>query len=96
VDLKSAFHHIPLSPALSALCSVNINGQPYSLTVVSFGLSIAPKIFTEVLSHALAPLRAAGMRFLSYMDDILIASPSPQQAAQDLLRLVRPSSNSGS
>lgn len=76
IDFKSAFHHVPLAKDMQRLSSILVDGETLSLTVMSFGLNIAPKIWCELLKAALAPLQATltNMRLTFYMDDILIAA----------------------
>ena len=83
LDLKSAFHHVPLAPATQALACIAFQGSILSFRVMTFGLSVAPRIWCAILAAALAPLRAV-VNLSFYMDDILIASPSPNRCNNTL------------
>ena len=86
IDIKSAFHHIPLSRNLQTLSCIRWNGQVYCLTVMSFGLNMAPRIWCQVLEFPLSILRKEGIILSSYMDDILAVAPTRHQARLNLLR----------
>lgn len=90
LDLKSAFHHIPLSNSLRQLCGIHFRGRCFTFTVMSFGLSMAPKVWCSILRAALDHLRhhpTQPLFLLFYMDDILLASPTQATARADTLRL---------
>lgn len=72
IDIKSAFHHVPLSPSLRILCCIEFQGLVFCLTVMTFGVNIAPKIWVMLISFILDKLRTLGFRILVYMDDILL------------------------
>ena len=86
IDIKSAFHHIPLSQSLQTLSCISWQGQVFALTVMSFGLNMAPRIWCQVLEFPLSILRAEGVILSSYMDDILGIAPTRTQARQSILR----------
>ncbi|MEZ0209058.1 MAG: reverse transcriptase domain-containing protein [Candidatus Paceibacterota bacterium] len=91
IDLKSAFHHIPLSPSLIRLSCIRLDHQVFAFQVLSFGLNMAPKIFCSILQAALDHLRLDPIRPLKlifYMDDILLASPTRRFARADALLLI--------
>lgn len=77
VDIKSAFHHIPLSPVMQPLCSIIHNGVILSFRVLTFGVNIAPKVWCSLLSNVLDKLKQSypKIRVLFYMDDILLVCP---------------------
>ncbi|MEZ0208698.1 MAG: reverse transcriptase domain-containing protein [Candidatus Paceibacterota bacterium] len=76
VDIKSAFHHVPLSPLFQTLCSIEFEGQVYSFRVLTFGINIAPRFWCLLLGHILEKLRSPphSLKLIFYMDDILLVS----------------------
>ncbi|KAJ8011012.1 hypothetical protein DPEC_G00053780 [Dallia pectoralis] len=57
--------------------------QAFQFQVLPFGLSLAPRIFTRVVSAALAPLQLRGIKILPYLDDWLICAPSQEQVIRN-------------
>lgn len=88
LDLKSAFHHVPLAPSIQRLSCIAFQGSILTFRVMSFGLSVAPRVWCAIMAAALAPLRSH-INLSFYMDDILIASPSPSLARSHTLLLIR-------
>lgn len=91
LDLKSAFHHVPLSSSLQKLSCIKFEGAIFCFQVMTFGLNMAPKIWCAILGAALDSLRhhptdPIAMSF--YMDDILLAANSLHQARRHGLRLI--------
>ncbi|CAM4682246.1 unnamed protein product [Leuciscus chuanchicus] len=54
-------------------------GQAFQFQVLPLGLSLAPRVFTQVISATLAPLQLRGIKILPYLDDWLICAPSREQ-----------------
>ncbi len=48
-------------------------------SVLPFGLSLSPRVFTKVVEGALTPLREVGVSILNYLDDWLILAQSREQ-----------------
>jgi hypothetical protein len=98
IDLKAAFHHVPLSPSLQRLSCIQFEGAMLCFTVMTFGLSMAPKIWCSILASALNALRhhpSDPIHLSFYMDDILLAAPTRSLARLHALRLVRHLSSLG-
>jgi hypothetical protein len=88
VDLKSAFHHVPLSKSLQRLSCILFEGQLYHFRVMTFGLSLAPRIWCGILGSVLDHLRAQGLHLRFYMDDIILAAPSKKLARSHTIMLI--------
>ena len=89
IDLKSAFHHVPLSPSLQALSCIRFLDVIYCFRVMTFGLSAAPRIWCAILKAALDCLRLQGIHLRFYMDDIILAASTKRLARLHSLTLVR-------
>ncbi len=85
LDLKDAYFHIPIYPDHRPFLHLLSRARCSSFT---FGLSLAPRIFTRVVSAALAPLQLQGLKILPYLNDRLICAPSRDQVIQDTERVL--------
>ena len=84
LDLKDAFHSIPLNVESRRLTCFDFNGKRYCFNVLAFGLTSSPRIFTRVLKPVISYLRLSGLRITAYLDDILICSYSYSKCLEDL------------
>ena len=80
VDPKDAFFHVSIYPLHRMFLRFNLEGQVYQYTVLPFGMSLSPRVFTKVTQAAVAPLRARGVRLDTYLDDWLISADSKSEA----------------
>ncbi|XP_061590737.1 uncharacterized protein LOC133456285 [Cololabis saira] len=80
IDLKDAYFHVPIHPDHRRFLSFAFQGHAYQFTVLPFGLSLAPRIFTRCMRAALTSLCLSGVKILPYLDDWLICAPSLQEA----------------
>ncbi|KAK2898066.1 hypothetical protein Q8A73_014446 [Channa argus] len=87
VDLKDAYFHIPVAMQHRKFLRFSFLGVRYQYNCLPFGYSLAPRTFSKCLETALAPLRAAGMRVLFYLDDLLLLAPSREQALLQMVDL---------
>ena len=81
IDVRSAFHLIPLHPDYRKYTTFEMNGSSYQYTCLSMGLSLAPAAFQHTLACALAAAREHGavphaVRLYQYLDDVLIVGDS--------------------
>lgn len=76
LDLKDAFHHVPIHPSHRHLLRFHWKGQTYQYTSLPFGLSLSPWLFTKVTKPLLQWARRKGIRLTAYLDDFLIIAPS--------------------
>ena len=75
-DISSAYHHIPMHPDSTRYLGFEWEGRFFYFTVLPFGLSPAPWLFTKVMGHCVRFLRAPGISLglLSYLDDIVFGA----------------------
>ena len=76
VDLRDAFFHISIYPPHRKFLRFCLAGQVYQYTVLLFGMSLSPCVFSRVTQAAVAPLRTQGVRLDTYLDDWLISADS--------------------
>ena len=61
----------------------------YEYLVLTFNLSLSPRVFVKCTEAAIVPLRERGMRLATYIDDFwLLATQSPQEAQAQTSLLV--------
>lgn len=87
-DLKSGFHHIEIEESYWKYLGFFWGGKWYTFTVLPFGLSVAPWIFTKVTRVLVRYWRADGIRCAMYMDDGSGGS-RPQASAQQVSRRLK-------
>ena len=88
IDLKDAYFHVPVAPHHRQFLRFAYRGRHFQFTVLPFGLSLSPRVFTRVVAAALAPLQTQGMKVLPYLDDWLVCAPPRSQVTQDTARLL--------
>ena len=78
-DLKSGYHHVEIDPQYHKYLdfSWSIDGvqRYFQFTVLPFGLSSAPWIFTKIMKPLLTHWRSCGILIVLYLDDGLILVP---------------------
>ncbi|KAG1041600.1 hypothetical protein G6F43_012070 [Rhizopus delemar] len=72
VDLKDAYIVVPIHQESRKFLSFSHKGTIYQYRSLAFGLSVAPRLFSKLMRHALEPLRATGIRLVYYLDDICV------------------------
>ncbi|KAL0151550.1 hypothetical protein M9458_053132 [Cirrhinus mrigala] len=88
VDLEDVNFHIGIYPAHRKFLRFAYQGTAYEFMTVPFWLSLAPRTFCRCIEAALSLLRTAGLRVSAYLDNLLLCSPSRQQAETDTKMLV--------
>ena len=84
IDLKSAFHSIPLHIESKKLVGFEILGERFCFNFLPFGLSSAPRTFSKVLKPVINFIRNKGIKITFYLDDILIIGPSYDSVCNSL------------
>ena len=84
LDLKNAFHLVPLHPESKYLTTFELDNQRYHFNVLPFGLTSSPRIFTKILNPVIAFLRNKDIKISAYLDDILICGNSFKRVSSDL------------
>lgn len=72
VDLRRAYLQIHVEPDLQLYQAVRYKGQVYLMTRMAFGLSVAPKIMTAIVSKILGMDDVISQGTDSYIDDIVV------------------------
>ncbi|XP_023256299.1 uncharacterized protein LOC111650621 [Seriola lalandi dorsalis] len=83
IDLANAFFCLPLAPHLQDMFSFTYGGRRLTYTRMPQGFLLSPSIFNDILRAQLADLDIPdGCLVVQYVDDILVACPSPHTCLQ--------------
>lgn len=88
IDLKDAFLHVPIRPSSRKYLRFRWGTKTYQFRTLPFGLSLSPYVFSKIVKPVLAWARQQGIRISAYLDDLIIAA-STKEEAQDHTRRVR-------
>lgn len=83
IDLKDAFHLIPIDADDKKYLRFRFQRRPFQFKVLSFGLSLAPNVFTKVVKPVSAKNREKGVRVVAYLGDFIVIDSSFEQNIQD-------------
>ena len=72
LDLTNCFLSFPLHPSVRRYFCFRFDGRLYQFTHMPFGLSIAPRVCTLLLSVVAFALTRAGIRHVRYLDDFFL------------------------
>ena len=92
IDLKDAYHHILVHVNIRKYFRFVIAGTVYQFRVLPFGLSTAPREFTNTLAPVVHLLRSQGIQIHAYLDDWIICATSKEQSlnhTQHVLQLLQ-------
>lgn len=94
-DLKSGYHHIDICAAQQTFLGFSWNNIFYVFTVLPFGLSSAPYIFTKCLRPMVRYWRQSGVNIVLYLDDGLGLAKSYEKGVSDSLFVKQSLENAG-
>lgn len=92
IDLKDAYQSVLISVAHRKFLRFRWGNQLYQFQCLPFGLSSAPRTFTNILKPVMALLRWNRIRSIVFIDDILLMAQSREelvQVAQELIQLLQ-------
>ena len=79
LDLQDAYFSVPIHNSNNKYLRFVFQGITYEYQCLPFGLSSAPRTFTELLKPIIVLLRIQGIRIVIYLDDMLILDQSPER-----------------
>lgn len=98
-DIKSGYYHLNIRKELQTYLGFawNFNGKAkfFTFTVLPFGLSTGPFLFTKLLRPVIQHWRAEGCKVLIYIDDGFIAAQNYEKAAMLALKCKQDLENLG-
>lgn len=68
-DLSKGYHHLDIFPSHQTFLGFSVKGKNYCFTVLPFGISSAPYIFTKVLREMVKYWRLNGIKIVMFLDD---------------------------
>lgn len=92
IDLTSAYYHVEMHPDAHPYLGFEWKGTYYYYTVLPFGISTAPYIFTQVMKTTVAYLRSGGALFIQYLDDLPFTAPTAEAAmrqGRNMIQILR-------
>ena len=72
LDLSDAYFHLKIFKPHRKFLRFSYQGQAYQFRALSFGPTVAPRVFTKVTSVVAAHLRKQSIRLATYLDDWLV------------------------
>jgi len=86
IDIKAAYHLVPVAPADHHYLGMEWRGQIYVDGMLPFGLRSAPKIFTALADAVEWCTAKEGVEFVyHYLDDfVVLGLPESEQCGQNL------------
>ena len=76
IDLQDAYFHIPVRKSYRKYLRFATNNEVWQFRALPFGLSVAPSVFTGVLSLVSTVCHKEGIKIHMYIDDWLIRANS--------------------
>ncbi|WP_353806032.1 reverse transcriptase family protein, partial [Acinetobacter baumannii] len=86
IDLSKGYYQIPVQPQVRKYLAFSTMEGHFEFNVLPFGLHNAPSIFSAMMGKLLAPLSSEHLH--SFMDDILIATPTWEEHVTLLQQLL--------
>ena len=80
IDLSDAFLHVAMAPSSRRYLRFKWGGKTYQFRTLPFGLALSPYVFTKIIRPILQWARAKGIRLSAYLDDLLVAAATEQEA----------------
>lgn len=81
IDLKDAYYSVSIHKDFRKYLCFQFDGKVYQFTVLPFGLSVAPYLFTKLMNPLVSKLRSQGIVCIYYLDDWLLMAESHQECS---------------
>ena len=95
VDLKDAYFHVPMALPHRKYLRFAILGRVFQFKTLPFGLSPAPRIFTNVVSVLLKWCHRNGINMIPYLDDWLLYNADRKLLTRHTEQVVQMAGNLG-
>ncbi|HJS83402.1 MAG TPA: DNA N-6-adenine-methyltransferase, partial [Nitrososphaera sp.] len=83
IDLEDAYYHVGIHPDYQRFFQFQWKENIFQFLCMPFGYNDAPRLFTQMMKVVAKEIRLQGIRLVIYMDDLLILSPTMEQAQRD-------------
>ena len=84
IDLKSAFHTIPMDPEYTKFLKFQIDNITYRYNVLPMGFTDSPRLFCKILKPVLVFLRKQKLLSSLYIDDFYLQGDSYEDCAHNV------------
>ena len=82
LDLIDGYWHVPIAPNKRPFLGFHYKGTDWQFRAMPFGLNVAPRAFTKIISHVVQEMARAGIWCLPYLDDLLIVAATKEKCIQ--------------
>ncbi|KAL7299668.1 hypothetical protein TKK_0007426 [Trichogramma kaykai] len=89
IDLKDAFHSIPLHNESRKYVRFCYLGKLYQFVALPFGITSAPYIFTKIMKCVIRTLRGKGFTSVIYLDDYLAIEESFEKCQENINETIK-------
>ena len=89
IDLKVAYHTIPVSSSPQKCLKFANNQDLYKFTCLPNGYCHRPRKFTKALNPPLSTLRLDNITIAGYLDDCFNMNPSLNQCWEDTQKIIK-------
>ena len=86
VDLKSAYHQVPIQESDRPFTAFEANGALYQFTRLAFGLTNAVPVFQRVIDSIIRKEKLEKTR--AYLDDVIISGATQEEHDRNLERFI--------
>ena len=80
---------MPIAPSKLPYLGLVYQGNTYHFRVLPFGLNLAPRIFTKLVTYIVRIVLNLGIFILAYLSDLLVATLTPSLCAAYLQTVLR-------
>ena len=84
LDLKNAYHSVPMDETFRKYFKFEIDGQFYEFCTLPQGFSSSPRIFTKIMKPVLSHLHNKGILICVYIDDYFVVGISYEECAKSI------------
>ena len=84
IDLKNAFHTIPMDPEFTKYLKFQINDTTYKYLVLPMGFTSSPRLFCRILKPVLLFLRKQSLISSVYIDDFYLQGASLEECEHNV------------
>jgi hypothetical protein len=89
IDISKAYHHVPVAEEMKKYLAFQYAGKVYQYQGVPFGVSTAPRVFSEVMHHCATAVRVKWkIRCVQYLDDWLLLEQSRTRLRRKAAQIV--------
>ena len=89
VDLKNAYFHLGVAEVAKPFLCMQVGETFYQWEAATFGLSVLPFLFQNLMKTVLKRWRTKGLLVWVYLDEILIVNSNPKSLERELTMVLQ-------